>query len=98
MLVDDTAEDETLFQQITTRPSDWDSKGRLAVLPKSQPRAGATEPKRTMKALGLPSPDRADAVFGVMFVGPHLTGAITRETVERAEVGQSPVATPRVRF
>jgi len=47
--------DKELFAQLTTRRGWPDSKGRLTL-----------EPKSEMRARGLPSPDRADAVLGAI--------------------------------
>jgi hypothetical protein len=62
-------EDKTLFDQLTGRRRDYDSKGRLIA-----------EPKRKMAARGIESPDRADALVGALY-NPY-TGAITRATLE----------------
>lgn len=47
--------DPVLVAQLTTRKGWPDSRGRLCL-----------EPKETMRARGLPSPDRADAVLGAI--------------------------------
>jgi hypothetical protein len=62
-------EDKLLFDQLTGRRRDYDSKGRLIA-----------EPKRKMAARGIESPDRADALVGALY-NPY-TGAITRATLE----------------
>jgi phage terminase large subunit len=58
--------EDTLFAQLTDRKLQYASKGRLKA-----------ESKDDMKARGVGSPDRADAICGACACGPHLLGAIT---------------------
>ena len=58
--------DKELISQMASRLSWPDSKGRLTV-----------EPKEKMRARGLSSPDRADAVLGAMVIRPQGYGAVT---------------------
>lgn len=61
--------DPITFEQMTTRRMEWDSKGRLRV-----------QSKEDMRANGLKSPDRADVLFGVLWVGSNPAGMWTDET------------------
>ncbi len=58
-------DDTLLFEQLTSRRTDERARGKLGV-----------EPKDKMAARGLGSPDRADAVIGACYCGPHMGGAI----------------------
>lgn len=58
--------DPGLFEQLTTRRLEWDSKGRLRI-----------ESKDDMRARGIKSPDRADAYIGAIMCGSRMTGAIS---------------------
>lgn len=64
--------DQTTFQQISSRRSEWASNGKLRV-----------EPKDSMAKHGLRSPDRADALLGAIACGARLSGAITGELKAR---------------
>lgn len=75
------ADDRDLFAQLTTRRGWPNSKGRLEL-----------EHKAAMRARGLRSPDRADAILGAM-AKPVRTGAITQADVEKIRIG-----TPDVNF
>jgi len=58
-------QDEALYSQLTTRRAKTNSRGKLMV-----------EPKDEMRARGLGSPDRADAVVGAMCCGKrHVIGS-----------------------
>jgi len=54
--------DATTFDQITTRKSEWNNRGKLSLQSKD--------------TLGK-SPDRADALLGAIFCGARMTGAMT---------------------
>lgn len=58
--------DEAFFEQATTRRLEWSETGKLRV-----------QSKKKMAELSIPSPDKADAVFGALACGPHLVGSIT---------------------
>lgn len=58
--------DPGLFEQLTTRRLEWDSKGRLRI-----------EGKDDMRARGVKSPDRADAYIGAIMCGGRMSGAIS---------------------
>lgn len=62
--------DPGLFEQLTTRRLEWDSKGRLRI-----------ESKEDMRARGIKSPDRADAYIGAIMCGSRLSGAVSAESV-----------------
>lgn len=70
--------DPTTSRQLTTRRSEWDAKGRLRV-----------EDKEKMRKEGLKSPDRADALLGCIVCGARMGGALTADTAEAGEVGES---------
>lgn len=59
-----------LFEQLTTRRVEWDSKGRLRL-----------ESKEKMKERGVRSPDKADTYLMSLFCGSRLTGAITADSI-----------------
>lgn len=62
--------DPGLFEQLTTRRLEWDSKGRLRI-----------ESKDDMRARGIKSPDRADAYVGAIMCGSRMTGAMSSRDV-----------------
>ncbi len=62
--------DETLIAQLTSRKTTFDSRGRIGL-----------EKKEDMRARGLKSPDRADAVVGVFGVGSGFVNSINRRFV-----------------
>jgi hypothetical protein len=70
-------DDQTLHQQMVTRRAEVSRKGKLGL-----------EPKDRMRARGLDSPDRADAVMGCISCGGGIGGtwerfnAITRPTLD----------------
>lgn len=70
--------DPTTFKQLTTRFIEWDKNGKLRV-----------ESKDDLKARGIKSPDRADALLGCIMCGSHLTGAISGENVEESRLPES---------
>ncbi len=61
--------DEALIGQLTTRKSVFDSRGRIGI-----------EKKDDLRARGLHSPDRADAVVGVFGVRNAYVGNYTKRT------------------
>ena len=75
------AMDPLTFKQMTTRFIEWDKNGKLRV-----------ESKDAMKERGLKSPDRADAAFGCIMCGSHLTGAITGDDADNSASGRSDFA------
>jgi hypothetical protein len=68
--------DRELFAQLTTRRGWPNSKGRLEL-----------ESKAAMRARGIRSPDRADAVLGAI-AKPVSTGAWTEEAIRGARIGR----------
>lgn len=76
-----------LFEQLTTRRLEWDSKGRLRI-----------ESKEDMQARNVRSPDRADAFLGALMCGTRLSSVMTARAAEEAEVPASPFHTPRASF
>lgn len=62
--------DPITFEQITSRKSEWNERGKLRV-----------EDKEKMRNNGIKSPDRADALLGCIACGSRLTGAITAASV-----------------
>jgi hypothetical protein len=64
--------DPGLFEQLTTRRLEWDSKGRLRV-----------ESKDDMRARGIRSPDRADAFVGAIACGGKMSGALTAKSLAK---------------
>lgn len=80
-------DDPEFLRQAVNRQITWSKTGKLAM-----------ERKELMKARGAPSPDRADAVFGAIYCGPHLSGAVTR-TVNRDVVSsRSPFRSGHVKL
>jgi phage terminase large subunit len=71
------AADEKLVAQLTSRRKLYDSKGREKL-----------ESKAEMRARGLESPDRADAVIGAAVMSlPGFTGGITMDTLAGMQFG-----------
>jgi phage terminase large subunit len=68
-----------LFRQLTTRKTEWADNGKLRV-----------ESKEKMRAAGIHSPDRADAVLGCIICGSHMTGALTADKIEAMQVEANP--------
>ena len=62
--------DPVTFKQLTNRKTEWAENGKLRV-----------QPKEKMKAEGLKSPDRADALLGCIVCGPEMGGAMTSESI-----------------
>lgn len=58
--------DAGTFEQLTTRKSEWTETGKLRV-----------ESKEKMRAAGIKSPDRADALLGCIACGSRMSGAIS---------------------
>lgn len=79
--------DPDLFRQLTTRRTEWADNGRLRI-----------EPKDSLRASGLPSPDLADALLGAIACGPHLTGGITPDQIAATHVHANPFAVPLLRW
>jgi phage terminase large subunit len=79
-------DDPLFFEQATSRRREYDSKIRLRA-----------ESKESMKLRGQRSPDRADAIFGVV-VCRKLTGHFTAEKVEKSYVPQNPFNRGFIRF
>ena len=73
--------DPETFKQLSTRKSEWAENGKLRV-----------ESKDKMRAEGRRSPDRGDAILGCIVCGSRLSGAVTAQVVEAAEVGRSAFA------
>jgi hypothetical protein len=72
------AADEKLVAQLTSRRKLYDSKGREKL-----------ESKAEMRARGLESPDRADAVIGAAVMAlPGFTGGITMDTLVGVHFGR----------
>lgn len=63
-----------LWRQLTTRRSEQAPGGRLRA-----------ESKQDMSARGLNSPDRADALLGAIYCGPHMAGVIDPDQVTLAK-------------
>jgi phage terminase large subunit len=57
--------DPTTYTQLTTRQWEWGDKSKLRI-----------EDKEKMRAHGLSSPDRADALLGCIMCGGRLTGSV----------------------
>ena len=75
--------DPVTFEQLTTRKWEWGDKSKLRV-----------EDKDKMRAAGLKSPDRADALLGAIMCGRRLTGSATADSFtappKRNEFGVAP--------
>ena len=70
--------DGELSKQLSSRRLQYDAKARIQL-----------EPKESMRARGLSSPDRADAVIGAAVMClPGFTGAITRDTLAGMQFGR----------
>ena len=79
--------DERLHTQLTTRKIKFLSDGRLGI-----------EPKKDMAARGLASPDRADAVVGVIAIDTELAaGEFDPEGLARLETHVTPCKTGALR-
>ena len=69
--------DGELLKQLSARRLQYDSKARIQL-----------EPKESMRARGLSSPDRADAVIGAAVMSlPGFTGGITMENLAGIQFG-----------
>jgi phage terminase large subunit len=68
--------DPGLFEQLTTRRLEWDSRGRLRI-----------ESKDDMRARGIKSPDRADAYIGAIMCGARLTGSVSARSFAESQKG-----------
>jgi hypothetical protein len=70
--------DGELLKQLSSRRLQYDSKARIQL-----------EPKESMRARGLSSPDRADAVIGAAVTClPGFSGAITMDTLAGMQFGR----------
>ena len=70
--------DGELLKQLSGRRLQYDSKARIQL-----------EPKESMRARGLSSPDRADAVIGAAVMSlPGFTGSITLDTLAGMQFGR----------
>lgn len=65
--------DQVTFKQLTNRKTEWSENGKLRV-----------ESKDTMRASGLKSPDRADALLGCIVCGPSMQGMMTGDDPVRS--------------
>lgn len=74
--------DPQLFEQMTTRKSEWSDNGKLRC-----------ESKEKMAKAGLKSPDRADALLGAIFCGSRMSGRFT--AADSIRTTASPFAAPR---
>ena len=79
--------DPMTFKQLTTRFTEWDSRGKLRV-----------ERKEDMAKRGIKSPDRADALLGAIMCGGWMSGALTGDAVKKAVVPSSAFAGGGVEF
>ena len=75
--------DGETFRQLTCRRMEWDRKGRLRC-----------EPKEVMRARGLHSPDRADAVVGAWWAGRRMLYGEGDGVVLPVSVPENPFAAP----
>jgi hypothetical protein len=69
-------DDEKLVMQLTSRQKLYDSKGREKL-----------ESKADMKARGLESPDRADALIGAVMISKPMMGAVTSQALAGIALG-----------
>jgi hypothetical protein len=70
--------DGELLKQLSSRRLQYDAKVRIQL-----------EPKESMRARGLSSPDRADAVIGAAAMSlPEFTGSITLDTLAGIQFGR----------
>lgn len=72
-------DNEALFRQLSDRRKEYDSRGRVKL-----------EPKDSLRARGVSSPDLADAVIGAcvrMMPGLGTSGGITAETLKGIKLG-----------
>lgn len=70
--------DPVTFEQLTTRRAEWSATGKLRV-----------ESKDDMRAAGLKSPDRADAILASIALGAHRTGAFGAKQAALVSAGGS---------
>ena len=84
--------DDKSIEQITERPwndvGGWNKNGKLQVMPKDKMR----------KELGIPSPDRADALLGCIVCGSGMSGAINAQSLAKARIITSPFAVQTISF
>lgn len=71
--------DPITFTQLTTRQWEWGEKSRLRI-----------EDKDKMRAHGLKSPDRADALLGCIMCGARMSGAITAQVATSVHIPSNP--------
>jgi phage terminase large subunit len=79
--------DPLCIQQLTRRRREYDGKQRLRA-----------ESKEAMRARGIRSPDRADALCGAIACSLIPTGAFTPATVAMSHVPTNPFSVPHIRF
>jgi hypothetical protein len=77
--------DGIFFEQATSRRKQYDARERLRA-----------ESKEDMRRRGIPSPDRADAVFGAIAATQHQ--GFTKEDARHVHIHQSPFARSHVSF
>ena len=71
--------DGELLKQLSSRRLQYDHKAKIQL-----------EPKESMRARGLSSPDRADAVIGAAVMSlPGFTGGITMDTLAGIQFGRA---------
>jgi phage terminase large subunit len=72
--------DPLTFEQLTTRRAEWSATGKLRV-----------ESKDDMRAQGIQSPDRADALLACIAMGARRTGALgARQAAQLSSGGSTP--------
>ncbi len=76
--------DPVTFRQLTHRKTEWNETGKLRV-----------QSKDSMRADGVKSPDRADALLGAIVCGPAMAGAMSSDSV--AVAGRSAFSSRAVR-
>lgn len=84
--------DDVSIQQITERPwndvGGWNKNGKLQIMPKD----------KMKKDLGIPSPDRGDALLGCIVCGAGMSGALDAQSLATARIVTSPFAVQTISF
>tara|TARA_R110000796_G_scaffold167313_3_gene284198 strand:- start:3265 stop:4683 length:1419 start_codon:yes stop_codon:yes gene_type:complete len=84
--------DAKSIEQITERPwndvGGWNKNGKLQVMPKD----------KMKKELGIPSPDRGDALLGCIVCGSGMSGSVSANTLAKARIVTSPFAVETISF
>lgn len=84
--------DDKTCEQLTERPwkdeGGWNKNGKLQVMPKDEMK----------RELGIPSPDRADALLGAIVCGGGMSGAVSAADISSARIPPNPFAVPHVEF